>query len=244
MLALLFPGQGSQSTGMGRDVFEASPAARAVFETADAVLGLPLSRLCFEGPDEALVPTEIQQPAILATSVALLRALEERAGKLVPAYVAGHSLGEYTALVASGSLGFEDALRLVRARGSYMRDAVEPGAGAMAAILGCGRDAVESACGFAQSATGPFYCPPDEKVYIDLAFYQELVNRFGAPGDFAQAYVIAHEVGHHVQKLLGIEGQMRRAQEQNPSQANLTAPPTCRARWCRGATESSGRSAG
>ncbi|MCU0670558.1 MAG: ACP S-malonyltransferase [Myxococcota bacterium] len=154
MLALLFPGQGSQSVGMGRDAAEASPAARAVFETADAVLDLPLSRLCFEGPEDALLPTEIQQPAILATSVAWLRALEERVGALDPAWVAGHSLGEYSALVASGALGFEDALRLVRARGLFMRDAVPPGAGAMAAIVGADRAVVEAACAQARAETG------------------------------------------------------------------------------------------
>ena len=81
-------------------------------------------------------------------------------------------------------------------------------------------DAVESACGFAQSATGPFYCPGDQRVYIDLGFYRELQDRFGAPGDFAQAYVLAHEIGHHVQALTGIEGQVRQAQRRNPSQAN------------------------
>jgi [acyl-carrier-protein] S-malonyltransferase len=125
-----------------------------VFETSDAVLGFPLAKLCFEGPDEALLPTEVQQPAILATSVAWLRALEERTGPLAPACVAGHSLGEYTALVASGALGFADALRLVRARGGYMRDAVAPGAGAMAAIVGCDARVVEAACASARAATG------------------------------------------------------------------------------------------
>jgi [acyl-carrier-protein] S-malonyltransferase len=154
VLALLFPGQGSQATGMGRDAAETSPAARAVFETADRVLGLPLSKLCFEGPDDALLPTEVQQPAILATSIAWLRALEERVGRIQAAWVAGHSLGEYTALVASGALGFDDALRLVRARGEYMRDALAPGAGAMAAILGCEAAVVEEACEAARRATG------------------------------------------------------------------------------------------
>jgi [acyl-carrier-protein] S-malonyltransferase len=144
---------------MGRDAAEASPAARAVFETADETLGLPLAKLCFEGPDDALVPTEIQQPAILATSVAWLRALEERAGALSPVCVAGHSLGEYTALVASGSLGLAEALRLVRARGLYMRDAVPPGAGTMAAILGCERGVVEEACARARASTGELVEP-------------------------------------------------------------------------------------
>src|SRR5262245_54642533 len=118
MLALLFPGQGSQEVGMGRDVAAASPAARAVFEAADAALSYPLSRLCFEGPEEELVRTENQQPAILTTSIAMLRALEERF-RPTPAFVAGHSLGEYSALVAAGALEFEDAVRLVHARGRF-----------------------------------------------------------------------------------------------------------------------------
>jgi [acyl-carrier-protein] S-malonyltransferase len=158
LLALLFPGQGAQEVGMGRDVFEASPAARAVFEIADRVLDLPLSRLCFEGPEEELVRTEIQQPAILATSMALLRALEERV-TLEPVAVAGHSLGEYTALVASGALALEDALLLVRARGRYMQEAVPEGRGAMAAVLGCGPELVERACDDARKETGRVVAP-------------------------------------------------------------------------------------
>ncbi len=134
MLALQFPGQGSQTVGMGRDVFEASPAARAAFQAADDVLGLPLTRLCFEGPEEELVRTEVQQPAILTTSIALLRALEERT-PLPVNYMVGHSLGEYTALVAAGALEFEDAVRLVNARGRYMQETVPEGQGSMAAIL-------------------------------------------------------------------------------------------------------------
>ena len=160
MLALLFPGQGAQRVGMGRDVYEASPAARAVFAAADDALGLPLSRLCFDGPEDALLATEMQQPAILATSVALLRALEERSGGAVPAaYVAGHSLGEYSALVASGSLALPDAVRLVRARGAYMQDAVPAGAGAMAAILGADASAVEAACARARERSGAWVEP-------------------------------------------------------------------------------------
>lgn len=154
MLALLFPGQGSQAVGMGRDACERSAAARSVFDTADAALAMPLSKLCFEGPAEALLPTEVQQPAILAASIAWLRALEERTGPLAPAYVAGHSLGEYSALVASGALDLADALRLVRARGLYMREAVPPGVGAMAALVGCDAAAVEAACARARRDTG------------------------------------------------------------------------------------------
>ena len=158
MLALLFPGQGSQEVGMGRDVFEASAAARAVFEEADAALGFPLSRLCFEGPEDDLRRTELQQPAVLATSVALLRALGERTA-VEPHAVAGHSLGEYTALVASGSLRFADALQLVRARGRFMQEAVPEGRGAMAAVLGCGPDAVQRACEEAHKTSGKVVSP-------------------------------------------------------------------------------------
>jgi len=158
MLALLFPGQGSQSVGMGRDVCESSPAARAVFAAADAALGRPLSRLCFEGPAEALLPTEVQQPAILATSIALLRALEEKV-EVRPAFVAGHSLGEYSALVAVGALGLEDALRLVSARGRYMQEAVPAGEGTMAAVLAVGAEQVAAACAAVAAETGRTVAP-------------------------------------------------------------------------------------
>lgn len=158
MLALLFPGQGSQEVGMARDVCETSARAREVFETADTVLGLPLSQLCFEGPEEELIRTEIQQPAILTASIALLRALEERV-ELEPACVAGHSLGEYSALVASGALDFEDAVRLVHARGRFMQEAVPPGRGAMAAILGTSPEEVEAACAWAAEKSGRVVAP-------------------------------------------------------------------------------------
>ena len=145
MLALLFPGQGSQEVGMARDVAAESRAAREVFESADAALGFPLSRLIFEGPEEELVRTEITQPAVLTASIALLRALEEWVD-LRPAFVAGHSLGEYSALVVSGALAFEDAVRLVHARGRFMKEAVPEGKGAMAAVMGLGPDEVAQAC--------------------------------------------------------------------------------------------------
>ena len=143
---------------MGRDAYDASPAARAVFDLADEVLSFPLSRLCFEGPEEDLRRTELQQPAILATSVALLRALEERV-PVRPAFVAGHSLGEYSALVASGALALDDALRLVHARGRFMQEAVAEGRGAMAAVIGCEPSLAEQACARAQRETGRIVAP-------------------------------------------------------------------------------------
>jgi len=143
---------------MAADVRRASSAARAVFETADQALGFEISRLCFEGPEEELVRTEIQQPAILTASVAFLRALEER-GELRPAFVAGHSLGEYTALVASGALDFEDAVRLVHARGRFMQEAVPQGRGAMAAVMGCSARGVANACEAVAEETGRIVAP-------------------------------------------------------------------------------------
>ena len=131
---------------MGRDACEASPAARAVFDAADRALGFPLSRLCFEGPEEELRRTELQQPALLTTSIALLRGFESVAGTIAADFYGGHSLGEYTALVASGALDFEDAVRVVHARGRLMQEAVAPGRGAMAAVMGCEPGIVREAC--------------------------------------------------------------------------------------------------
>ncbi len=147
-LALLFPGQGSQSVGMGKTLVEASRAARAVFEEADAVLGLPLTRLCFEGPETELQQTANTQPAILTHSIAAFRDLESRFPERLEgaAFAAGHSLGEYSANVAAGALTFADAVRLVRSRGERMQEAVPSGVGAMAAILGLAPEAVEAAC--------------------------------------------------------------------------------------------------
>jgi [acyl-carrier-protein] S-malonyltransferase len=142
--ALLFPGQGSQRVGMGRDLAHEFAVARQTYEEADDVLGFALSRLCFEGPEDELTLTRHTQPAILTTSIAVLRALAERG--LAFDVVAGHSLGEWTALVAAGSIAFRDAVRLTHLRGQYMQDAVPPGQGAMAAVMGLERDALQAIC--------------------------------------------------------------------------------------------------
>ena len=146
-LAFLFPGQGSQSVGMGRDLFDTCPTARAVFEEADDALGFPLSKLIFKGPDDTLKLTEHTQPAILTVSVAAARVLLERLGDLQPAFAAGHSLGEYSAHVVAGTIPFADAVRTVRNRGRYMQEVVPAGEGAMAAILGLPSDQINDLCG-------------------------------------------------------------------------------------------------
>ena len=143
-IALLFPGQGSQAVGMGKELAEKYPLARRTFEEADEALGYKLSTICFEGPEDQLRLTEITQPAILTVSVAALRVLETRTPK--PGFVAGHSLGEYSAHVAAGTFHFADAVRAVRNRGKYMQDAVPVGVGAMAAILGMSPENVAAVC--------------------------------------------------------------------------------------------------
>jgi [acyl-carrier-protein] S-malonyltransferase len=143
-VAFLFPGQGSQAIGMGKELAALYPVARETFDQADATLGFRLSALCFEGPEEELKLTENAQPAILTASVAAFRVLHNNG--IAPAYAAGHSLGEYSAHVAAGTLSFEDALRTVRNRGRYMQQAVPVGEGAMAAILGMPLGELEKIC--------------------------------------------------------------------------------------------------
>jgi [acyl-carrier-protein] S-malonyltransferase len=154
-VAFVFPGQGSQHVGMGQALAAAFPESRAVLEESDRALGFALSKLCFEGPESDLQLTANTQPAILAVSIAAWRALDARGVR--PDWVAGHSLGEYSALVAAGTLTFADAVKTVRQRGQYMQEAVPVGEGAMAAILGLDAHAVEKAC--AEAAEGEVVSP-------------------------------------------------------------------------------------
>ncbi len=154
-IAFIFPGQGSQIVGMGKDLAEKYPIARQTFEEADNALGYRLSQVCFDGPEDQLRLTEITQPAILTVSIAALRVLEGRVPK--PCFVAGHSLGEYSAHVASGTMTFADAVRTVRNRGKYMQEAVPVGVGAMAAILGMELEKVSAIC--AEVAQGEVCSP-------------------------------------------------------------------------------------
>jgi [acyl-carrier-protein] S-malonyltransferase len=178
MIAFIFPGQGSQRVGMGQAFAAADPIARETFAEADAALGMPLSRLCFEGPEGDLTLTEHTQPAILTVSVAIARVLEARGWR--PDFYAGHSLGEYSAHVAAGTLAFADAVRTVRNRGRYMQEAVPVGTGAMAAILGLDAETVAAAC--AEAAQGEVVSPANLNApgQVVIAGTTAAVERAGA----------------------------------------------------------------
>jgi [acyl-carrier-protein] S-malonyltransferase len=157
MIALVFPGQGSQKVGMGHALADAFPVAQQTFAEADDALGEPLSRLIWDGPDDRLMLTENTQPAILTASIAVFRVLESEGLTSRVAFMAGHSLGEYSAHVAAGTFSFTDAIRIVRLRGRYMQEAVAAGTGAMAAILGLDADKVQQACD--EAAQGDIVSP-------------------------------------------------------------------------------------
>jgi [acyl-carrier-protein] S-malonyltransferase len=160
-MAFVFPGQGSQAAGMGRDLYDSSPAAREVFDRADTVLGMALSRLCFEGPEEELKLTVNSQPAIVTVSLACLAALREAAGDAMPepAFVAGHSLGEYAALAAAGVLDFTEAIYLVRERGRLMHEAGQQRPGGMVAVLGLDEEKVAEICRRSGAVIANINCP-------------------------------------------------------------------------------------
>ncbi|MDD4335153.1 MAG: ACP S-malonyltransferase, partial [Desulfotomaculaceae bacterium] len=184
-IAYVFPGQASQYAGMGKEFCRDYPEAAAIYQKADEALGFSLSRLCFEGPQDELNLTAITQPAVLTTSAACLAVLNN-AGGLVPSAVAGHSLGEYTALVAAGSLKFEDAVRLVHKRGRYMQEAAPVGAGGMAAVLGLSAELVAEAC-LQASAAGVveavnLNCPGQVVIAGDTAGLQAAVPLLKAAG--------------------------------------------------------------
>ncbi len=184
-LAFIFPGQGSQRAGMGKELAEQFPAARAVFDQADQALEFSLSKLCFEGPEEELKLTANTQPAILTTSVAAYRVLEEQG--IAPDYVAGHSLGEYSALVASGCLSLSEAVVTVRNRGTYMQEAVPAGQGAMAALLGLPLPEVQQVC--EQAAQGQVVVPANlnSPGQIVISGHKEAVERAAAAAKDAGA---------------------------------------------------------
>ncbi len=180
MIAFVFPGQGSQKVGMGRALAEAFPVARQTFAEADDALGESLSRLIWEGPEDALMLTENTQPAILATSIAAYRVLEAEGLASNVGFVAGHSLGEYSANVAAGTFSFGDAMRIVRRRGRYMQEAVPVGTGAMAAILGLDAEKVAQAC--VDAAQGQIVAPANMNGagQVVIAGAKDAVERAGA----------------------------------------------------------------
>ena len=202
-LAFLFPGQASQYPGMGKELAEKFPCARAVFDEADRTLGFSISRLCFEGSEEDLKLTANTQPAILTVSVAVYRILEEKG--IAPHYVAGHSLGEYSALVAAGGLEFGEAVKLVRQRGTYMQDAVPTGEGAMAAILGLSPAQVAGIC--KKAADGQVVAPanlnsPEQTVISGHAAAVKRAIELASQAGAKRAVVLAVSAPFHGELMM------------------------------------------
>ena len=234
--AFLFPGQGSQFVGMGRDLYEREPVARALYDEADARLGLALSRLCFEGPEEALTDTAVQQPALFTTSLAAWAVLAAR-GEADAAYVAGHSLGEFSALAAAGALTFADGLALVRRRGELMKLAGERAPGGMAAILGLDAAPVAEVCAAAAATTGRLVgvandnCPGQVVITGDETALAEAMSQLAAAG--ARKVVrLPISIAAHSPLMAAVAGDFAAAVEATPLTAarvpvvaNVTATP-------------------
>jgi len=231
-VAFVFPGQGSQYVGMGRDLYEAYPEARAIFDQADEILGFPLSELCFEGPAEKLNDTINTQPAIFTMSVACLRALNPSLS-LDPLFVAGHSLGEYTALVAAEALTFADGLKLVRERGRLMKEAGKKNPGGMAAIIGLDARTVERIC---QEASGVQIANYNSPGQIVISGHREALEQaMGLARERGAKRVIplAVSIAAHSPLMRPAAQEFRRAVEATslrrariPVVANVTAEPT------------------
>ncbi len=231
--AIVFPGQGAQQVGMGRDLYETYPAARAVYDEADAALGLPLSRLCFEGPKETLDATINAQPALLATSIAVLRVLEPWISP-PPLFYAGHSLGEYTALVAAEALAFADAVRLVRRRGEWMA-ACPPGG--MAAVLGLDDETLAQVCYEASEAcAAPVVCAnlnaPGQVVLAGAQVALETAARWAKERGARRVVPLAVTVAGHSPLMQAAAAELAMALAQTeirparvPVVSNVTARP-------------------
>lgn len=221
--ALLFPGQGAQFVGMGRELCELSAAASEVFAQADEALGMPLGTLCFEGPEDALNRTEMAQPALLTYSIAVLRAYQATGSPLEAQAMAGHSLGEWTALVAAGALGLTDAVRLVRLRGEQMQRAVPLGVGAMSAVLGLDADAVYAACEEAAQGEVVVAATFNGRGHIVISGHAGAVARAGAiakDNGAAAVKALAVSAPFHSPLMAPVEGPLRDALEA----ADIVAP--------------------
>lgn len=251
--AFIFPGQGAQSVGMGRDIADASPAAAEVFRRADDVLGFKLSEICFQGPESELTRTDVQQPAIFATSVAIWEALRDRGAAMesVASATAGLSLGEYTALYAAGSLTFEDGLRLVRRRGELMQEAATAVRSGMVSIIGGDEKSVEALC--ADAAEGEvlvpanFNCPGQIVISGAMGACERAVERASAHGVKGVMLKVAgafHSplMAPAAEKLADVLAEVRVSQPRVPVIANVdaaphAAPDAIRATLCRQVTQ-------